>query len=520
MFAFALWDRREQRLLLARDRLGIKPLYYALTDRELLFASEIKAILAAGPSRPELEPRGAPGVPRDALPGRRGDLLSRASGSSARPHPDLVASPGARGAPLLAPTRRHGRLIRPGSQERADDLAGPPGGDRPQPSDERCSPRPLPVRRPRFDRPGRTHGAHGERPHPHLRGRASTTRRATSCPTPDWRRGRWEPSTTRWSSPRRTSSAALPRLDLARGRADRVSLQHRAQLRVAARQTSREGGADGRGRGRAVHGLQLVPRSPPGTSGWDVPTGAWTPPAPPRGRPARRFRGCRSRLRRYASRSFLALDPGVRAVFYENFAVFSDARRRALLLDRGLMETRGSVPRAAPRASTSTPGSTLDRMSHADLQTYLVELLMKQDQMSMAASIESRVPFLDHELVEHVVRTPARFKIRGLTTKAVLREALRDRVPREILHRRKLGFPVPFGRWARERFAAADPRHHPRTARPRARDVRASAPRAPRRRARGGHREPRRSALAPAEPRALAAHLPRRRRARATVGSA
>jgi asparagine synthase (glutamine-hydrolysing) len=77
---------------------------------------------------------------------------------------------------------------------------------------------------------------------------------------------------------------------------------------------------------------------------------------------------------------------------------------------------------------------------------------MKQDQMSMAASIESRVPFLDHELVEHVVAMPDRFKVRGWTTKAVLREALRDRVPREILRRRKLGFPVPFGRWARERF--------------------------------------------------------------------
>jgi asparagine synthase (glutamine-hydrolysing) len=72
--------------------------------------------------------------------------------------------------------------------------------------------------------------------------------------------------------------------------------------------------------------------------------------------------------------------------------------------------------------------------------------------MSMAASIESRVPFLDHKLVEFAAAMPVEMKLRGLTTKYVLREAMRGTLPAEILNRKKMGFPVPIGKWLRGPF--------------------------------------------------------------------
>ena len=91
----------------------------------------------------------------------------------------------------------------------------------------------------------------------------------------------------------------------------------------------------------------------------------------------------------------------------------------------------------------------LGRLLYADIKTYLVELLMKQDQMSMATSIESRVPFLDHKLVEFVAGLPDEWKLRGWTTKRVLRQAMTGLLPASILNRPKMGFPVPFAQWTR-----------------------------------------------------------------------
>jgi asparagine synthase (glutamine-hydrolysing) len=77
---------------------------------------------------------------------------------------------------------------------------------------------------------------------------------------------------------------------------------------------------------------------------------------------------------------------------------------------------------------------------------------MKQDQMSMAASIESRVPFLDDQLVDHVVAIPGDIKLPGWQTKTMLREAAQDLVPPAILTRPKMGFPTPVGQWFRDKF--------------------------------------------------------------------
>ena len=94
----------------------------------------------------------------------------------------------------------------------------------------------------------------------------------------------------------------------------------------------------------------------------------------------------------------------------------------------------------------------LNRLLYLDMKTYLVELLMKQDQMSMAASIESRVPFLDHKLVEFAARIPAHYKIRLFSGKYLLRRAMAGRLPAEVLRRNKKGFPTPIRPWLRNQL--------------------------------------------------------------------
>ncbi|HEY5546118.1 MAG TPA: asparagine synthase (glutamine-hydrolyzing) [Gemmatimonadaceae bacterium] len=157
-----------------------------------------------------------------------------------------------------------------------------------------------------------------------------------------------------------------------------------------------------------------------------------------------------ARLRRTALSRPATLDD----LYFDNFAVF-DRRAIRALLSPAHRDSLGAIdPYAVAHdlLRTTDAGSVLNQLLYVDLFTYLHELLMKQDQMSMAASIESRVPFLDHPLVEFTATLPERLKLRGRTTKYILREAMRDFLPAEILSRGKMGFPVPIGRWFREAY--------------------------------------------------------------------
>jgi asparagine synthase (glutamine-hydrolysing) len=158
-----------------------------------------------------------------------------------------------------------------------------------------------------------------------------------------------------------------------------------------------------------------------------------------------------SRLRQKAERTFLTRGADLDDLYFDNFAVFGRSAQAALL-SPSMREVLGKVdPYAAYHRAleTTDAASLLDKLLYTDTKTYLHELLMKQDQMSMAASLESRVPFLDHPLVEWVARLPESMKLRGVTTKWILREAMRGRLPNEILDRKKMGFPVPIAPWLR-----------------------------------------------------------------------
>lgn len=132
--------------------------------------------------------------------------------------------------------------------------------------------------------------------------------------------------------------------------------------------------------------------------------------------------------------------------YYGNARSFNDAQLRAVLRDFRQEWTHQDV--TAPIYAQSRDWDPVARMQHLDLFTWLRgDILVKADKMTMANSLELRVPFLDPEVFDVASRVPLDQKITKTTTKYALRQALEGIVPPHVLHRAKLGFPVPLRHW-------------------------------------------------------------------------
>ena len=154
-------------------------------------------------------------------------------------------------------------------------------------------------------------------------------------------------------------------------------------------------------------------------------------------------------LSRYAKSFILANDLPFEERYLAYVGVYG-ADERERMLSVASPDYRPALDKAFARSG----GDSLQRLFAVDLATQLPDdLLMLTDKMSMATSLECRVPLLDERLVELAARMPSDLKIRGRELKYVLKRALQDLLPREILYRKKRGFGAPMGAWLKRELA-------------------------------------------------------------------
>lgn len=149
------------------------------------------------------------------------------------------------------------------------------------------------------------------------------------------------------------------------------------------------------------------------------------------------------------SEKFLALIRNNKSRAYTEIISTFDEDEKAELLKKNIPTDYDALN----RQYFSGRADILSEATYFDTKNYLPEdLLMKPDKMCMAHAIEARVPFLDHELVEFSFRIPSNLKLNGFTTKYIMKKAFSKILPREIIHRRKQPFQVPIDRWIEKEF--------------------------------------------------------------------
>ena len=447
MFAFAIWDTRKRRLLLVRDRLGVKPLYWAFVDNRLLFASEIKAILESGLVQARFNSHVVSEVLatrytsstetlfvgiHKLLPGHR--LVFENGRVQVSQYWDLPldgADPELERLPESALVERFRDLLQESVRLRL--MADVPLGMFLSGGIDSSAVAALMARE--MDRPVRTFSvAFAERAYSEL----TYARQAAQAIGADAHEIVIDDKDFFGALPRLVWHEDEPIAHPSSVPLHFVSALAREHVKVV---------LTGEGSDELLAGYGKYPRS---LLNWKAAM-LYERMVPA---PVRRAVGSSlvprlpSRLGRYAQRSFLAVPRTPAAMFFDNFAGMP-LRVQRELLDPSVLNGDPYGSSVAYYGRANGANGVLGRLLYTDVKTYLVELLMKQDQMSMSTSIESRVPFLDHVLVEFAARLPERLKLNGFTTKRILREAVRGVLPESILNRPKMGFPVPFARWVR-----------------------------------------------------------------------
>jgi asparagine synthase (glutamine-hydrolysing) len=445
MFAFSLWDERRQQLLLARDRVGKKPLLYHLSDGVLTWASEMNALLQNADIPRALDPvaldrylaLGYVPAPRSALKGvaklppahtlilRDGRItLSRYWALDYSRKLDVgVEELGERiRAALLEATRK--RLI--ADVPLGAFLSGGIDSSAVVAAMAQLSSEPVRTFSIGFD-----HARFDELPH----ARAIARQFGTVHEEFEVRANAVEvvPRIVRHHGEPFADSSAIPTFYL--------SEMTRRHVTVA---------LNGDGGDESFAGYQRYVANAVAGRLDRIPAplrravAALAARVPDRGDVSSRA----NRFRRLGGS--LARDPAQR---YAGYMSWFDAAQRDELYTPGFAAEIGGADAGeeiAARWAAASGDSLVDRMLEVDASTYLVDdLIAKVDIATMAHALEARSPLLDHELMELAASIPGHLKVRGGEKKWIFREALRPWLPSEILDRPKQGFSVPLSSWLR-----------------------------------------------------------------------
>jgi asparagine synthase (glutamine-hydrolysing) len=450
MFAFALWDRNLETLFLARDRLGVKPLYYApLGDGMLIFGSELKSLLVHPGLKREIEPRavedylayGYVPEPRTIFAGALklppGCTLSVRRGAAGLPAPreywDVPFKPG---SPLTPAAAQEELILRLRDAVEVRLIAEVPLGAFLSGGVDssavvammaQCSDGPVNTCSISFGDPAFNEAAYAQK----VADRYHTRHRVERVDTDDF--GLLDRLADVYDEPFADSSA-IPTY--------RLCELARKSVTVA---LSGDGGDENfagyrryrwhvyEERMRAV--LPLSVRAPVfGLLGNLYPKADWAP----------KVLRAKSTLEALARNSVEG--------YFHSVSVMSDAMRHRLLSDSFKSELQGYsaievLQRHARKAPANEP---LSLVQYLDMKTYLVgDILTKVDRASMAHSLEVREPLLDHPLMEWLSGLPPSLKLRGREGKHLFKKALEPYLPNEILYRPKMGFSVPLASWLR-----------------------------------------------------------------------